>query len=119
MALEIRNVTIDCHDLDLVSGFWQAALGWPERVVRDRDALVAREGWGFPRFAFQEVPESKQVKNRVHVDLTADDMEAEVARLGALGATAGRVVTQGMTWTVMQDPEGNEFCVAQRPPDDD
>jgi predicted enzyme related to lactoylglutathione lyase len=118
MPLLLRNVTVDCTDLELVSAFWQAALGWPERVVRERDALVARDDWGFPRLAFQKVPESKKVKNRVHVDLTADDMGAEVARLESLGATPGRVVTEGMTWTVMQDPEGNEFCVAQRPPDD-
>jgi predicted enzyme related to lactoylglutathione lyase len=119
MSLEIRNVTFDGHDLDRLTAFWQAALGWPERVVRDRDALVARAGWGFPRLAFQRVPESKQVKNRVHVDLTADDMEAEVRRLEGLGATRGGVVTEGMTWTVMRDPEGNEFCVAQRPQDED
>lgn len=115
MALEVRNVVFDCHDLDLVSRFWQAALGWPERAVRDRDALVAPARWGFPRLAFRRVEEQKQAKNRVHLDLTADDMETEVRRLEGLGARRGPVVTEGLVLTLMRDPEGNEFCVAQRP----
>ena len=64
---------------------------------------------------FVRVPEEKAVKNRVHLDLGADDREAEVQRLLALGAR--RVADHG-SWTVMQDPEGNEFCVVQAPPED-
>jgi hypothetical protein len=98
------NVVFDCHDLDLVSAFWQAALRWPEREVRDRDALVAPPGWGFPRLAFRQVEGAKQVMNRVHLDLTADDMTAEVRRLERLGAKRGLVLTEGLLLTAMRDP---------------
>lgn len=65
------------------------------------------------------VPEGKTVKNRVHLDLTARDMEAEVERLIGIGARRVEVITEaGLTWTVMTDPEGNEFCVAHIPTED-
>ncbi|MEU2245304.1 VOC family protein [Streptomyces sp. NPDC019224] len=66
------------------------------------------------RILFQRVPEPKTVKNRLHLDLHAgpDRREAEVARLEGLGAKVEReVAEQGGKWTVLTDPEGNEFCV--------
>ena len=69
--------------------------------------LVAING-SLPRIFFQLVPESKQVKNRVHLDLSATDAVAEVKRLCALGAT---VQAERKDWITMQDPDGNEFCV--------
>ncbi|MFJ3900374.1 VOC family protein [Streptomyces sp. NPDC090025] len=67
------------------------------------------------RILFQRVPEPKTVKNRLHIDVHSDPgtaREAEVARLTALGATVFREVAEpGGAWTVMLDPEGNEFCV--------
>jgi predicted enzyme related to lactoylglutathione lyase len=63
--------------------------------------------------ALQKVPEERAAaKNRVHIDFRADDRPAEVARLVGLGATEVEEHTvPGMTWTVLRDPEGNEFCV--------
>ena len=68
---------------------------------------------------FQPVPESKVVKNRLHLDLRpSGSMAAEVARLEELGATVvRRVDEEGSFWTVMQDPEGNELCVLRGPED--
>lgn len=63
-----------------------------------------------PTLFFQQVPEPKTVKNRVHLDVEAPDQQAEVDRLLALGATVHSVHER---WTTMLDPEGNEFCVAQ------
>jgi hypothetical protein len=66
------------------------------------------------RLLFQRVPEAKTVKNRVHLDVHAEEgrREEEVARLEALGASAvRRVKEQGGEWVLMTDPEGNEFCV--------
>jgi hypothetical protein len=59
-------------------------------------------------------PTPKTVKNRVHLDLRGESMAAEVARLTALGATfiAERTLGDALRWTVMADPEGNEFCVS-------
>ena len=63
---------------------------------------------------FAKVPEGKAAKNRMHVDMAAADQEAEVARLVELGATRVADMNEwGYEWTVMQDPEGNEFCVAK------
>ena len=63
---------------------------------------------------FVKVPEPKIAKNRIHLDLMAPDPEAEVDRLVKLGATwVADLDEYGHTWTVMADPEGNEFCVAK------
>jgi Glyoxalase-like domain len=73
------------------------------------DPTVLVEGSpGQPRYFFALVPEGKVVKNRVHLDLAADDPAAEVARLVVLGVVSAR---EYEGWTQMADPEGNEFCV--------
>ena len=62
---------------------------------------------------FFRVPEAKTVKNRVHVDLAHREPAAELARLVALGASeVERRTERGISWTVLLDPEGNEFCLA-------
>lgn len=63
-----------------------------------------------PEYCFQEVPEPKQTKNRVHLEVYADDLAGEVERLRGLGAS---VYAKFEGRTVMQDPEGNEFCVVE------
>ena len=67
-----------------------------------------------PDLLFIKVPDDKTVKNRVHLDLrpgVGDTQEAEVARLEGLGATRADIGQSETRWTVMADPEGNEFCV--------
>jgi hypothetical protein len=110
--LRIANVIVDCADLDLVATFWAATLGYQYRGHDGRWAEVVHPLGVPPSLHFQKVPEPKVVKNRVHLDVQADDREAEVRRLTELGARALRTVEEdGDTWTVMADPEGNEFCV--------
>ena len=115
MSLTLGNITFDCGEPQKVAAFWAAALGrTPAQGASEH--FVALEGGpaGSPTMFFVEVPERKTVKNRVHVDLGADDREAEVARLTSLGAT--RLADHdewGQVWTVLADVEGNEFCVAQ------
>jgi hypothetical protein len=98
------------------------ALGVPEEKWNDRSAVVDPAGRG-PRIFLQRVPEPKSVKNRVHLDVqvAADSpaeerharVEAEVDRLTRLGATPVRAYDElGEHWVVLQDPEGNEFCVS-------
>jgi Glyoxalase-like domain len=101
------------------------AMNFPEERWNDAGAVVDPDGKG-PRIFFQRVPEGKVVKNRVHLDLNVGGghgapaeerqgrIDGEVERLRALGATvfkAGATNEFGEYWTVMQDPEGNEFCV--------
>jgi hypothetical protein len=107
MATFIRNVTFDCTDPVRLADFWAGALGLTERTVKEEEVLLANSEWGFPRLSFQRVSESKAVKNRVHLDITAERLDVEVERLRDLGATVLKIVER----EVMQDPENNEFCV--------
>jgi hypothetical protein len=108
-------------------GSWEEMLretGVPEDEWNSASAVVDPAGVG-PRIYFQRVPEGKTVKNRVHLDLNVSGprgtaledrmkrVDAEVGRLIESGATIYRpgIVEDGEYWVVMQDPEGNEFCV--------
>ncbi|MBB5890826.1 VOC family protein [Kutzneria kofuensis] len=115
MALRIRMVTIDCLDTHKLAEFWVAALG-AEIIheVDDGDMLVLASE-GNVDIGLQRVDELREGKNRLHIDLGAPDRPAEVARLVALGATVVEEHTYpGMAWSVLRDPEGNEFCVGSR-----
>ena len=127
MAVRIASVTFDCADALMLGRFWSAALG---RSL-DPDASSDFAAIGFagrrdhlgwapverdndPTWIFVKVSEPKIAKNRMHLDVTAPDPEVEVARLVELGATRIADMDEyGYTWTVMADPEGNEFCVAK------
>ena len=91
-------------------------MGYERREVNEQYvALVPpRSGArGRPPLLFQKVPEPKIAKNRVHLDLRGEVMADEVARLVGLGATVIAERSLGsLTWTVMADPAGNEFCVS-------
>ncbi len=102
---------------------WATAMGIPVENWNDARALVDPDGNG-PRVFFQRVPEGKSAKNRVHLDVNAggghgveyvdriDAVDHHVDTLLDLGATKVNVYSQrGEYWVVMQDPEGNEFCV--------
>jgi hypothetical protein len=122
MSSTIHSITFDCSDPVRLANFWMAALGYVVEPGSEVDAegagLVPAKGHG-PRLLFLPVPESKQVKNRVHLDLLPQDsMAAEVERLVALGAREVQTFNQEYgVWTVMHDPEGNEFCVERGPLD--
>ena len=87
MALHIGMVTIDCADPRRLARFWSAALDVGAVFESDEFVLLAPAGEGEPTLGLQRVPEDKVTKNRVHLDLRADDRPAEVARLVAIGAT--------------------------------
>ena len=128
MTFVLDTVTFDCADPELMARFWVAALGWD---VGEADGLdIDEEGafikptgttdeMPFQGLYFQKVPEGKVVKNRVHLDVRPrDNMAAEVERAVALGATIQRRVdVEGSFWTIMLDPEGNEFCILRGPED--
>jgi predicted enzyme related to lactoylglutathione lyase len=117
MTLRWQSVCIDSTDPARLAPFWEAALGW-RRTFDEPDEIVLEPTAGSPEAGVVPdlllllVPEGKSVKNRLHLDLRPDDQAAEVERLEALGAR--RIdVGQGadVTWVVMADPDGNEFCV--------
>ena len=113
------ELTLDCTDLDTAATFWQSVLGCVvDGVIGGR--YVSLRGHGLA-LTLQRVEEPKSVKNRMHLDLLVDDVEEEVRRLEALGAS--RLTPEarqefGQTRFVLADPEGNEFCVAHDPSPD-
>ena len=113
MSLSLEMITVDCVDPPRLADWWATAVGGSVVPLPGGDfVLVAREGW--PALGFQRVGEPAPGKNRLHLDLMAADLEAEVRRLIGLGAaeTARHSVDGGFRWVVMADPEGNAFCVA-------
>jgi predicted enzyme related to lactoylglutathione lyase len=110
---------LDCADSDKLADFWAAALGFRRGDFRPPSPYVSlwAPGQDRPDLLLQQVPEPKQGKNRMHLDMRVADSQAEVSRLGALGATVvhGPFDDQGHWTTVMADPEGNEFCVIVEP----
>ena len=119
MTVQRFSIMLDCNDVDRVAAFWCAALGYRSHTSRygQFQPLRPPEGSGWPVIDLQQVEEPKQGKNRMHLDLHTDDFEAEVARLESLGATRTddhELGTGGVYWTVMTDPEGNEFCVVAK-----
>jgi predicted enzyme related to lactoylglutathione lyase len=114
MSLRLAHVTLDCDDPQVVAAFWSAALDRPiEAEPSEFFVSIGIAGDDGPAWFFIKVPEPKTAKNRMHVDLEADDREKEITRLLELGATRGADHDEyGVAWTVMADPEGNEFCIA-------
>ena len=118
MASRFTELCIDCSDPRPLAEFWAAVLDWKIDEDDDEDAVeLSNPEGGFPTLLFIRVPESKTVKNRLHIDVNARDREQaeEVERLLALGATRADV-GQGddVSWVVLADPEGNEFCVLSK-----
>ncbi len=126
MALRWYTIVVNCADVAAQAHWWAEALDW-EIVYEAEDEVVIVPRWQAddeealpferqtPGMVFVPVPEPKTVKNRIHIDLaphSTQDRSAEIQRLLDLGATPVDV-GQGpdVTWTVLADPEGNEFCV--------
>ena len=110
--MHLKNITFDAHDPQRLASFWAAATG---NTLAASTAFFASldPAAGGPMWLFLAVPENKTAKNRVHLDFHTADRPSEVARLVGLGATEHGTRTEwGVEWTVLRDPEGNEFCVA-------
>jgi catechol 2,3-dioxygenase-like lactoylglutathione lyase family enzyme len=109
------TLTLDCADPERLAAFWREALGYQE-VARVDNFIVLGPAPGMFKFALQGVPETKSGKNRMHLDMWVADIEAEAARLEALGATRRQekpLDEHGFSWFQLADPEGNEFCVGR------
>ena len=110
------EVNIDCAGGETLRAFYCAALGYEPHGNAGATycSCVPGPGAEGPKLIFQQVPEAKVAKNRVHLDLIVDDIEAEAARWVGLGATrvsAEPVREFGGAWIIMLDPEGNELCL--------
>ncbi len=117
MTSRIATIVLDAVDPDRIAAFWSAVLGWAE-TERDEEVItLSPPGGGGASMDVVAVPEGEGGKNRLHLDLRADgsSTEAELERLLGLGARHADV-GQGpdVSWTVLADPEGNEFCLLAR-----
>lgn len=116
MPVSLHHIVIDAHDLPGLARFWADVLGWKILSVREREVVVGAHETASVGLCFMPVTDRKVVKNRLHLDLTSspEDREAEISRILALGATRVEIGQTGEeSWTVLADPEGNEFCVVR------
>jgi catechol 2,3-dioxygenase-like lactoylglutathione lyase family enzyme len=113
VGFSIQKVAIDCNDLDGMTTFWARMTGY--EVVEGDEAyrLLAHRDGRKPELFLQKVPEPRTEKNRLHIDLIAGaDVEAAAAVAESLGATRiQRHDDPAISWIVMADPEGNQFCL--------
>ncbi len=122
MTSRFTELTIDCHDPEGLADFWCAALGYTRiETTADEVEIAAyeptvegvRAAAGPATLLFIRVPDDKQCKNRLHLDISPIDAsrDEEVDRLIALGAKHVDIGQGTQSWVVLADPEGNEFCV--------
>ena len=107
----VASVTIDAADPEALARFWAGLLGLAVRPRESRFVALQRPPAGAPELVFQPVPEPKQGKVRIHLDVNVPDVAAAARRVRDLGGSdVAEVQEAGDTWLVMRDPEGNEFC---------
>jgi predicted enzyme related to lactoylglutathione lyase len=107
------SLVLDCLDPSTLAPFWAATLGYDVIADVGNYVMLLPADKAGPKLLIQRVPEQKTVKNRVHFDVETADIEATATELEGLGATRVSAVLSehGSSWIVMNDPEGNEFCV--------
>jgi predicted enzyme related to lactoylglutathione lyase len=118
MAARFSELIVDANDVERLAGFWEAVLGWERRPTSDPgDVELGAPDGSLPTIVFTPVPETKQVKDRIHIDVSpvGTDQETELERLLALGATRVDIGQGDVSWIVLADPEGNEFCLLRTP----
>jgi hypothetical protein len=114
MAKSNMDVVLDCAVPQRLEGFWRAALGYRSLLSVEDVVVLVPDNEVRPPLILQRVPEARNGKNRMHIDIVRDDVEGEVGRLEALGA---RRLHDGLRdmgpvrWVTMADPDDNEFCV--------
>jgi hypothetical protein len=116
MSSKFTELVIDCADPRRVAEFWANVLGYEVLDSSDEAVEIGPRGGGAPTLVFVPVPERKMVKNRLHIDVNpaGQDQDAELERLLALGARRVDVGQGDVSWIVLADPEGNEFCLLRR-----
>lgn len=114
MTIRVAMVTFDCRDARALASWWARQTGGEITSDDGWYVMVAPGERGGPVLAFQQVSDPTPGKNKLHLDVVADDRELEVERLLGEGALeVARHETPSFTWVVLADPEGNHFCVSQ------
>jgi predicted enzyme related to lactoylglutathione lyase len=111
MPTSIYTVTVDSADPKRLAEFWAALLDFKITFEDDEEVVIEPHDEARPALLFGRSPDDKTVKNRIHFDLNPDDQAAEVERAKELGATEVDIGQKDVSWVVLADPEGNEFCI--------
>ncbi|GAA2285882.1 VOC family protein [Actinomadura sp. NPDC048955] len=112
MASRFYHLVIDSREPSALAEFWAAVLDQPVLYRSDDEVIVGADPHVYPGLCFLRDDGTKTTKNRLHIDLDPDDQEAEVQRILALGARRADIgQSTDVSWVVLADPEGNEFCV--------
>ncbi len=114
MPVSVHHIVIDAHDLPGLARFWATALNWRILSQREQEVVIGTSEAAPLGICFMPATEHKSRKDRLHLDLAPDpgERDAEIERLLALGARPVDIGQSGTeSWTVLADPEGNEFCV--------
>jgi len=114
--VKIGSIVIACFEFDRMLAFWQSALHYVPREPAKSGWVVLRDPDGRgPNVSLNSVPKKRTARSRLHLDLYTDDQKAEVERLVALGATRYPWrYRPGADFVVLEDPDGNLFCVVQK-----
>ena len=113
MAAKFTELIVDANDPERLADFWADVLGWRRTGTYEGAVEIGDPAGAKPTLTFVPVPETKTVKNRLHIDVSPAgcDQDAELERLLALGARRVDIGQGEQTWVVLADPEGNEFCL--------
>ncbi|SCL17223.1 Glyoxalase-like domain-containing protein [Micromonospora nigra] len=109
-----ESLTVDARDPARLARWWAEALGYQVVAEKPDGVEIRPSGDRLPGIVFVPVATGKQTRNRLHLDLRPDDQEAEVERLVDMGARHVDIGQGEVDWTVLADPEGNEFCVLRQ-----
>jgi hypothetical protein len=114
--MRIGSIVIDCNEFDKMLAFWQAALHYVLRGPAKGGWVVIRDREGrSPNISLNQVSEKRRGRNRLHLDLYTDNREGEVKRLLKIGATRHpQTYDPDEDFRVLEDPDGNLFCVVQK-----
>ena len=111
MVARFYQLVVDARDPSRLAHWWAEVLGYDVLYETADEAIIGTAPEQYPGICFVPVSDAKMTKNRLHIDLDPDDHEAEVARVTGLGARHADIGQGDVPWTVLADPEGNEFCI--------
>jgi hypothetical protein len=111
MPSQWEQIVVDAADPARLARWWAEALGYVIVNESPDEVEIRRSPTELPGLLFLHVDEAKKGKNRLHIDLRPDDQESEVERLLDKGARPADIGQRDVSWVVLADPEGNEFCV--------
>jgi hypothetical protein len=116
MGSRWSQVVVDSLDPVRLARWWAEVLGYQVLTEKPDEVIISASPGVLPELCFLAVPDPKDGKNRLHLDLTPDDQDAEVERLLDMGARHVDIgQSRAASWVVLADPEGNEFCVLAAP----